>query len=78
MNVKGIVFHIVILGSFALSFCVPTHIMAEESPCATSLQYLEIQYDSDQATRTAFDKIYGGLKDLPAGYAYNGSHENPW
>ena len=78
MQVKGILFHVVTLGFFAVSLCIPVQTTAEESPCAASLQYLETQYDSDPATRQAFDKVYAGLKDLPAGYAYNGSDKNPW
>ena len=78
MNVKGILFNAVTLGIFALSLFIPIQIMANESPCGASLQYLKTQYDSDQATRKAFDKVYVGLTDLPAGYSYNGSAKNPW
>ncbi|WP_319549228.1 phosphatidylserine decarboxylase [Desulfogranum marinum] len=48
------------------------------SPCSASLQYLQFQYDTDPATRKAFDKVYAGLTDLPAGYRYKGSAANPW
>ena len=51
---------------------------ADSSPCSTSLQYLQFQYDTDQATRKAFDKVYAGLTDLPAGYQYKESSTNPW
>ena len=78
MNIKEISFHTVILGIVASSLFVPAQIMANESPCDASLQYLNTQYDSDQATRKAFDKVYAGLTDLPAGYLYKGSAKNPW
>lgn len=78
MNVKGILFYAVTLGIFAPSLFVPAQIMADESPCGASLKYLKTQYDSDQETRKAFDKVYVGLTDLPAGYSYNGSSKNPW
>ena len=78
MHLTGILFHAVTSGILALSCLVPAKISADASPCDASLQYLKAQYDSDQATRKAFDKIYFGLKDLPAGYSYNGSSQNPW
>ncbi|MCB1825280.1 MAG: phosphatidylserine decarboxylase [Candidatus Competibacteraceae bacterium] len=78
MNVKEILFYAEILGALILSLLAPTQIMAAESPCANSLKYLQTEYDSDQATREAFDKVYAGLTDLPAGYSYNGSAQNPW
>lgn len=48
------------------------------SPCARSLDYLATQFETDAPTRAAFDAVYAGLRPLPAGYAYDGSSENPW
>lgn len=48
------------------------------SPCEGSLNYLTTQYANDPATRKAFDKMYEGLTDLPQGYSYGGSAQNPW
>ena len=67
------------LSGLALSLLLmPGQIMADESPCGCSLEYLNAQYASDEATRKAFDKVYEGLTDLPTGYSYNGSAKNPW
>ncbi|MDQ0314080.1 phosphatidylserine decarboxylase [Amorphus orientalis] len=52
--------------------------LANDSPCQSSLDYLSQQYDSDAATRAAFDAVYEGLQPLPPGYAYGGSTDNPW
>lgn len=49
-----------------------------ESPCAGSLAYLAGQYETDARTRTALDRVYAGLQDMPAGYRYGGSNANPW
>ncbi len=68
----------VALGVLALSMLFPLGVTANESPCVDSLKYLKTQYDTDQATREAFDKIHAGLQDLPAGYSYDKSRENPW
>ncbi len=78
MNIKKVSFHVVTLGIFSLSLFVPSQVMANESPCGGSLEYLNTQYTADQATRKAFDKVYDGLTDLPVGYSYNGSVKNPW
>lgn len=56
----------------------PAKSMAGESACHGSVDFLEAQYKHDPATREAFDKVYAGLKDLPQGYAYNLSSQNPW
>ncbi len=63
--------------SFLLLF-VSAQAMATESPCIESLKYLDFQYKSDWATRKAFDKVYEGLTDMPVGYSYQGSRDNPW
>ena len=47
------------------------------SPCEDSLTYLETQYRNDERTRIAFDLVYQGLVDPPAGYAYLPT-KNPW
>lgn len=47
------------------------------SPCEDSLSYLEHQYRNDERTRIAFDLVYQGLVDPPAGYAYLPT-KNPW
>lgn len=52
--------------------------LAEGSPCAGSLAYLEQHYTTDPVVRDAFDQVYAGLVDLPAGYTYAGSSTNPW
>ena len=78
MNIKKAAFQVIISWTFTLSLCFSGQLMAEESPCAASLLYLQTRYYSDQATRDAFDTVYAGLTDLPAGYSYNGSTENPW
>lgn len=59
-------------------FLFPGMVMAKDSPCAGSLEYLKSQYINDASTRNAFEKVYKGLVDLPAGYSYNGSRINPW
>jgi phosphatidylserine decarboxylase len=46
--------------------------------CDKALNYLVTQYEQDPPTRAAFDKVYEGLVDLPAGYFYQGSPQNPW
>ncbi|MCP4697232.1 MAG: phosphatidylserine decarboxylase [Gammaproteobacteria bacterium] len=67
------------MGGVALSLLfAPDRIMAEESPCDGSLEYLRDKYRSEEATRVAFDMIYLGLHKLPKGYSYKGSAENPW
>lgn len=48
------------------------------SPCADSAAYLAAQYESDSRTQIAFNRVFGGLQDLPAGYSYGGSSANPW
>lgn len=53
-------------------------VAAEESPCGGSIRFLQDQYANEPATRDAFDKIYAGLTDLPYGYSYNHSSQNPW
>ncbi len=78
MKARRITFCVVAFGSLALWLLLPNQVMASESPCSASLQYLKAQYDSDQATREAFDKVHAGLQGLPAGYSYNKSGENPW
>ncbi|MEM6405662.1 MAG: phosphatidylserine decarboxylase [Pseudomonadota bacterium] len=52
--------------------------LADESPCAGSLAYLEQHYTTDQVVRDAFDQVYAGLVDLPESYTYGGSSTNPW
>ncbi|MEL6711090.1 MAG: hypothetical protein AAFO08_05170, partial [Pseudomonadota bacterium] len=52
--------------------------LADESPCAGSLAYLEQHYTTDQVVRDAFDQVYAGLVDLPESYTYSGSSTNPW
>ena len=78
MKARAISFCAVISGALTLLLFLPGWVMAYESPCGASLQYLKTQYDSDRATREAFDKVYAGLHRLPAGYSYNKSQENPW
>lgn len=79
MQIKGIAIRATALLFVTLSLLLePSQIMAKELPCAGSLQYLMTQYDSDPVTRKAFDKVYAGLTDLPAGYSYKGSRKNPW
>jgi phosphatidylserine decarboxylase len=79
MNIREVIAQTSIRRLFVLSVLLfPIQIMAESSPCAGSLNYLDNQYIHDLATRKAFDKIYAGLVDLPAGYSYGGSRENPW
>ncbi len=78
MKAGAISFCAVSLGVLALSLFFPWRVMAQESPCGASLEYLKAQYDADKATRDAFDKVHAGLQDLPAGYSYNRSRENPW
>lgn len=56
----------------------PGQSLAAASPCEGSLKYLETQYASDPATREAFDRVYAGLIDLPPGYTYYQSAQNPW
>lgn len=56
----------------------PGRAVAAESPCAASLDYLRDKYASDKETRKAFDRIHAGLRRMPDGYSYGGSHENPW
>ena len=64
---------------FTLSLLLsPGIIIAKESPCQHSLTYLEEQYKLSPTTQNAFDKIYAGLTELPDGYSYNQSKENPW
>lgn len=77
MNIRKTAFYAALGIALSLLF-MPGQIMADESPCAGSLKYLNSQYDLDEVTRKAFDKIYQGLTDLPAGYSYNGSAKNPW
>ena len=67
MNVKVILLHSVTLKILAVALLVPAQVMADESPCGNSLHYLRSQYDTDQPTRKAFDRVYLGLTDLPAG-----------
>jgi len=57
---------------------LPSLVLAKESPCAESLNYLDEQYQLSPVTRNAFDKVYAGLTDLPDGYSYNHSRVNPW
>jgi phosphatidylserine decarboxylase len=75
MNAKVGAFYVILFLSLVF---LPTQVMAKESPCGGSLQYLNTQYKSDPVTRKAFDKVYAGLTDLPAGYSYKGSRQNPW
>lgn len=79
MTIKNrkIIFHSILLG-LSLMLLMPAQSMAKQSPCSKSLTYLQDQYKTDEATREAFDKVYAGLTDLPAGYSYNGSSTNPW
>ncbi len=79
INIRESVLHVTVLWLFALLLLlVPTQLMAKDSPCGDSLRYLNAQYDLDPVTKKAFDKVYAGLVDLPAGYSYNGSSKNPW
>ena len=65
-------------GISSLLLFVSVQATAQKSPCQESLQYLDDQYKSDWATRLAFDAVYEGLTDMPAGYSYQGSSDNPW
>lgn len=76
--IEKTVFHAAVLGIALSLLFAPHQTIADESPCAGSLQYLNSRYDSDEATRKAFDKVYEGLIDLPSGYSYNGCSINPW
>ncbi|MDH5553460.1 MAG: phosphatidylserine decarboxylase, partial [Nitrosomonas sp.] len=79
MNIRELAFHATAWLSFTLLLLfVSTQLMAKGSPCGGSLQYLNTQYDLDPVTRKAFDKVYAGLTDLPVGYSYGGSSQNPW
>ena len=79
MNAKIAAFYVLIIGVCTLSLLfLPPQVMAAESPCGGSLKYLNTQYQLDPVTRKAFDKVYAGLTDLPAGYSYKGSKQNPW
>ena len=79
INIKKTVFRTSILRAVSLSFLLtPCLVMAKESPCNGSLNYLKTQYNNDPVTQAAFEKVYEGLTDLPAGYSYNGSSHNPW
>jgi len=69
---------IALSGLVLLLLLLPSQVIASPSPCEDSLRYLTDQYASGKATREAFDKVYAGLTDLPVGYSYNGSQENPW
>jgi len=56
-----------------------THIEAKEaSYCKGSLEYLKSSYESDKKLRATYDEVYKGLHELPAGYTYGGSNQNPW
>ena len=63
-----------------LSVLMTGPVWAEDdtSPCQKSLDFLTVAYDSDSATRAAFEATFKGLKRLPYGYDYHGSRENPW
>jgi phosphatidylserine decarboxylase len=79
INVKAAVFYAAILGINTVSLLfLPAQVMAKESPCGGSLKYLDTQYELDPVTRKAFDLVFAGLSDLPAGYSYKGSRQNPW
>lgn len=79
MHIKEVVMNATAFGFVTLSLLfIPGQVIAKESPCDGSLKYLNAQYDSDQATRKAFDTVYAGLIDLPPGYSYQGSSQNPW
>ena len=76
---KPAVFFALIIGIYTLSLPLfSARLMAKESPCGGSLKYLDTQYELDPVTRKAFDLVYAGLIDLPAGYSYKGSRQNPW
>ena len=70
------------LGALALSilFAFATHAPGARAgnPCAGAVAYLADRYESDARTKAAFDRVYEGLTDLPAGYRYGGSSANPW
>ena len=79
INIKKTVLRSSTLRAVSLSFLLmPGLAMAKESPCNGSLNYLKTQYNNDPVTQSAFEKVYEGLTDLPAGYSYNGSRLNPW
>ncbi len=78
MKAGAMSFLAVACGVLIVSLLLSWRVMAYESPCGASLRYLKTQYDSDMATREAFDKVYTGLHSLPEGYSYNGSRANPW
>ncbi|MEJ2407346.1 MAG: phosphatidylserine decarboxylase [Candidatus Thiodiazotropha sp.] len=69
-------FCFVIVSSILFFTALPAS--AGTSPCQGSLDYLKFQYDNDPVTRKAFDKVYKELVDLPVGYSYGHSRENPW
>lgn len=60
------------------TFFVSSPSFSSELSCQDSLSYLDAQYQSDKATRHAFDLVYKGLIDLPVGYSYGHSRVNPW
>ena len=46
MNIRETIFHVTALWFFTLLLLfVPTQVMAKDSPCGGSLQYLNAQYD---------------------------------
>jgi len=61
-----------------LAMTLPTTVLANTSPCESSLTYLKDQYTLSSATRAAYEKVYAGLTNLPQGYSYNQSRMNPW
>ena len=79
INTKEMAFQTKMMGVITLSLLfMPFQVKAQISPCDDSLKYLETQYGSSKVTRQAFDRIYSGLEDLPAGYTYGGVSTNPW
>lgn len=61
-----------------LLIAMPVWAEGGPSPCQGSLDALRQAYETDQATRAAFQATYEGLMPLPYGYKYHGSPENPW
>jgi phosphatidylserine decarboxylase len=73
---KGFKTYIITLMSVAL--LVSTIEAKEQSHCKDSLEFLKSSYESDKEVRATFDEVYRGLHELPVGYSYGGSSQNPW
>ncbi len=68
-------YSIILLASFAMM----STLEAKDDPyCSGSLEYLKTSYQSDKKVREVFDNVYKGLENLPVGYTYQGSSQNPW